>query len=202
MKIPESMEVYVNNTPLVSKLFINRIRTAIDFASIKDNDKILDVGCDTGYLLKTIHDNFPNCQCFGIDKNPNTIKEINFCDVKAADARKLPFPNENFDCVFVLDILEHISNYENVIKELNRVLKIDGLAILSGPTESWFYKFCRFLWVHAFSKPEAHLHTIYDIEKKFEPNEFKLLKRKSLPGFPIPALFRISKFKKIKNIST
>jgi len=43
---------------------------------------------------------------------------------------------------------------------------------------------------------EEHVHTVYEIEKKIQFKGFQLVNKKSLPGFPIPELFRISKFKK------
>ena len=108
----------------------------------------------------------------------------------------MPFKTKFFDIVFVLSVLEHIEEIEMVINEIRRVLKPEGFVILSGPTESWFYKFCRLLYRHMLEY-EEHVHTIYGIEKKFIDNGFQLVNRKSLPGFPIPELHRISKFKKI-----
>ena len=77
-----------------------------------------------------------------------------------------------------------------------RVLKPNGSAILSGPTETVFYKFCRYLWLQDWSYPEDHLRTVYEIEKMFEAKKFANSLRKKLPGFPIPDLFRITKYTK------
>lgn len=191
------MEIYYQNRPLISNLFRNRIKTAIELSSINDDSVILDIGCDTGYLLKTIRELNYSCKCYGIDKDQSVLQPIENCVIQHANAKKLPFPNEYFDLVFVLDVLEHIREYDIAVKEIKRILKPNGYAILSGPTESWFYKFCRFLWLQVISYPQSHLHTVYDIEKGFELNGFKLMARKSLPSFSLPALFRISKFKKL-----
>jgi len=81
--------------------------------------------------------------------------------------------------------------------EIKRVLKNEGIIVVSGPTESWFYKFCRFLYVRTIHH-EEHVHTIYDIEKKFETCGLKLVEKKSLPEH-LPELFRIIKFSKMNS---
>lgn len=187
---------YEMKTPLVSNLYKNRIKIAIKFAQLKDDSVILDVGSRDGYLLKTIRNFNTSCKCYGIEKDQRVLEEIETCDVKLGDVRQIPFETKFFDIVFVLSVLEHIEEIEIAINEIRGVLKPEGLVILSGPTESWFYKFCRLLYARKLEH-EEHVHTIYGIEKKFEANGFQLVKRESLPGFPIPDLHRISKFKKI-----
>jgi len=192
---PEQMP-YERKIPLVSNLFKNRIKIAIKFAALKDDSVILDVGSREGHLLKSIRNANISCKCYGIETDSRVLTKIKTCDVRLADARQMPFEKEFFNVVFVLDVLEHIEELEKTINEIKRVLKPEGFVILSGPTESWFYKFCRVLY-RRMLEHEEHVHTVYDIEKKFESKGFQLVKRESLPGFPIPELFRISKFQKI-----
>jgi len=107
----------------------------------------------------------------------------------------LPFENNYFDVIFVLDILEHVKEIDKAIEEIKRVLKTNGHVILSGPTETWFYKLCRLFYRRKIVH-EEHVLIVYEIEKKFQEKGFQLMNQKSLPVFPIPELFRISKFKK------
>jgi len=186
---------YEKKIPFVSNLFKNRIKTSIKFAELKKDSIILDVGSRDGYLLKTIRNFNTSCKCYGIEKNPDELKKIETCDIRVADVMQMPFEKEFFDVVFALDVLEHINDIEKSINEIRRVLKPEGVFIISGPTESWFYKFCRLLFRHKLEYDE-HVHTIYGIEKKIKTDDFQLVNRKSLPGFPIPELFRISEFKK------
>ena len=158
---------------------------------------ILDVGCHTGYLLKIIHNQNSLVKCYGIDIDDAVLNPIvEDCDLRKADVRNLPFQDKYFDTVFATDVLEHVEEIDKAIKEIQRVLKTNGVAILCGPTESWFYQLCRFFYIGK-THYGGHKHTIYDIEKMFQSNGFQLLEQKSLPEFPIPELFRISKFKKI-----
>jgi len=186
-----------NGIPFVSNLFRKRIENSEKFADIKDDSIILDVGCNDGYLLKFIRSKNKFCKCYGVD-NTEGLEIIDTCDVRVADVTNLPFENNFFDTVFVLDILEHVKDLDKTLDEIKRVLKANGSIILSGPTETWFYKLCR-LFYRQMIGHEEHVRTIYDIEEKIQSKKFQLINKKTLPGFPIPELFRISKFMNIKN---
>jgi len=179
---------------LVSNLFRKRIETSLKFALLKDDFVILDIGSRDGFLLKQIRDLKPNCFCYGIEKEPEVLEEVEGCDIRLADTKNLPFKNNFFDVIFALDVLEHIEDVETAILEIKRVLKNGGIFVVSGPTESWFYKFCRFFYIRKIQHDE-HVHTIYDIEKKIETNGFRIVEKQSLPK-NLPELFRIIKFSK------
>ncbi len=206
---PEHMVEYTSKCIFIKKIFWLRIDTAIKFADINNDDIILDIGCNTGHLLKEIQNSGHSCKCWGIDIEPKimTIKLSN-CEFRVADASNLPFNDDFFNTIFALDTLEHLEDVESAIKEIHRVLKPKGILILSGPTESLFYRFCRFLQFRTFEKnikldkpgfrrsSDHHFHSVYDLEKKFIECGFKPIKRKSLPSKLLPELFRITKFRK------
>jgi ubiquinone/menaquinone biosynthesis C-methylase UbiE len=198
-------DLYMNRNPFVRNLFWQRIKTALTFADIKDDSVIVDIGCGTGTLLKSIREVNGKCVCWGTDVLASTFKETADYKFQVADARNLPFEDGCFDIVFVLDTLEHIKdNVESAIREIKRILKPDGYVILGGPTESIFYRFCRLLLVRLNKKRnqeilerqeiEYHYHNVYQLERGFNECGFSLLQHKSLPGFPLPPLFRIYKF--------
>lgn len=203
------MPVYESKCFLVRNLYWNRIKTAIDFAQVRDDLALHDIGCNRGQLLKSIRDVNKCCELWGVDIEPRiTSLKIDNCNFRVGDVKKLPFEDAHFDIVFVLSTLEHVADLSSAIKEISRVLKPQGSVILSSPTESRFYRFCWFLLfgvvekdVHtAKSEPRSeadhHYHDVYGIEKKFFQNGFKQIKLKSLPSFPVPELHRVSKFQK------
>lgn len=195
------MPGYLSKTPFIKNIFHSRLETAMKFGSITNDSRILDIGCRTGVLLKMIRNHNKLCKCYGIDKEVYTFSNISIenCILNGADVLNMPFTDGCFDTVFALDILEHIEDLNQAIDEIKRVLKPKGFFILSGPTETWFYKFGRFLFLKKIiSQNEiGHIYSVYDIEKKFEKNNFKLIELKRIPSLPILELFRITKFKKL-----
>lgn len=52
------------------------------------------------------------------------------------DICNLPFDDCTFDIVFASHVLEHVKDYDKALKEVNRILKINGIAILPVPVVS------------------------------------------------------------------
>ncbi len=205
----ENMPIYTSKCSLVRDLYWKRIGTAIKFADLKNENVILDIGCNTGYLLRKIRNVNTKCECWGIDIEPKIITlNIENCQFRVADVTKMPFKDNFFDIIFALSILEHIKDLKSAIKEISRVLKPNGFVVISSPTESSFYRFCRFLLFGVFEKNvkrnepgfrgeiDFHFQNAYEIEKKFQESGFTKILQKSLPGFPVPELHRIVKFQK------
>lgn len=117
--------------------YVNVINTLKGF-EIDKNMKILDVGCGDGYLLEQIKENFTFNELYGIDIS---IRRLNLAKKRLGDgiflnseAEKLPFPDEYFDILLCVEVLEHLSNPLQCIVEMKRVLKSGGKIILTTPS--------------------------------------------------------------------
>jgi SAM-dependent methyltransferase len=99
----------------------------------KKSDTLLDIGCGGGAILRQIGE----CKKFGADIEPKDIPgvEVRFTDLNSG---KLPFDESGFDWVVCTEVIEHLSNPDNLISEINRVLKPSGVLVLSTPNlASW-----------------------------------------------------------------
>lgn len=99
----------------------------------KKNGKLLDIGCNDGnFTIKMA--NQAKCSPYGIEINEDLAmkaKEKNI-SVKIADANdKLPFKDKYFDIIVSNQVLEHLSNVDIFFDELYRILKDDGIIIIS-----------------------------------------------------------------------
>ena len=73
-------------------------------------------------------------------------------DFIIADGRHLPFPDESFDSVILGEVLEHVEEPKELLKEAKRVLRPNGLIIGTCPNEyAWDRSLCPF-------EHSGHLH--------------------------------------------
>jgi SAM-dependent methyltransferase len=70
-------------------------------------------------------------------QNPDYYVKADLCpsgsDVQKIDATAIPFQENMFDFIFANHVLEHIPDYRRALKELYRILKPEGIAILQTP---------------------------------------------------------------------
>lgn len=108
-----------------------RTNKAVKF--LNKNDTICDLGCGyDGIFLKNIKNGIKR----GIGVDNKVCKKNNESAIKliAADLNKnLPLRSETFDAVTSFAVLEHIENYNKFLKETLRILKKDGILIMTTP---------------------------------------------------------------------
>jgi demethylmenaquinone methyltransferase / 2-methoxy-6-polyprenyl-1,4-benzoquinol methylase len=104
------------------------------------NDKnalVLDVACGTGDLsielqkdsaAKIIGTDF--CRPMLSIANEKNEPQANAIPYVEGDAMSLPFPDETFDALTIAFGLRNLSNWENGLRELNRVLKPNGKLVV------------------------------------------------------------------------
>lgn len=103
---------------------------------IKRGDKVLDLGCGTGYGGGFLG---KKAKVLGVDNEKEAIKFAKKHygeDAKflLADATNLSFAKkESFDIVCALELIEHFKNPDQFLNEVKRVLKNKGIFILSTP---------------------------------------------------------------------
>ena len=88
--------------------------------------EILDVGCGSGVLLKSLDKK--NIKVYGVDVSKealNNIPENLRKNTKVGTIQKLPYPDKAFETVVCVDVLEHIpeSDIQESIQECSRVAR-------------------------------------------------------------------------------
>jgi len=213
MDLKEIVPEYHSKNIFVRGLFLKRLKIALQLARSKLESggefKIVDLGCGEGNFLKLIEENLKNVKTFGIDVEPRVLELKNFlkAEIRIADIRNSGFPDAFFDAAFCLDVLEHFENLENPAREIKRILKPDGLLIVSLPTENLFYKLGRLFTKGTMSEKKGpcsspHFHNAKTIEKFLSDNGFNIVKRISLPAIPFLSLFHIVSLRKQNNNET
>jgi len=119
----------------IYKEHIARYNFAANYTKSK---KVLDIACGSGYGSEILIDQGAK-YVVGSDISKETIdyakKQYQKENIKFIlnDIKKLDFPDEEFDCIVSFETLEHVKDQDIVISELKRVLKKDGILIISTP---------------------------------------------------------------------
>jgi ubiquinone/menaquinone biosynthesis C-methylase UbiE len=109
------------------------IKKIIDDISY-NNENLLDVGCGDCSITKAVSKilNFKNRpKCVDVEDWLNTYTEKEkSCDIKYTKGKTIDFDDEQFDIVMALHSLHHMEFIEEMINEIKRVIKINGLFII------------------------------------------------------------------------
>ncbi len=174
-----------------------RISKSLKLANIEPNMNVLDVGSGRGEIV--LHCALRKSIAIGIDYSFDAVKLAvglkkkyktigNKMFFLRGSATKLPFKNNVFDRIFLLDLIEHLHEHEidNLFQDLNNILKDNGILIIhTAPNKLYYeygYKIIRvILYILKGIRIEKDIRSNY--EKKMHVNEqtsrylYKSLKR-------------------------
>jgi len=104
------------------------------FSKLSGPQKILDVGCANGAILKPL---VQRHELHGVDISATLVKLANESGIKTLchdlESGPLPYPDKSFDCVFCGETIEHHVDTDWLMSEMNRVLKTGGQLVLTFP---------------------------------------------------------------------
>jgi 2-polyprenyl-3-methyl-5-hydroxy-6-metoxy-1,4-benzoquinol methylase len=99
--------------------------------------QLLDVGCGIGTITRELEKR--GFQTWGIDFSEVGVQKAlengvraKVCDV---DANGIPFDGETFEVVWCSDVVEHVFDPLYLLEEVCRVLKPDGVTLISTPND-------------------------------------------------------------------
>lgn len=119
------------NSLLANELLLREILKTVPYVK----GRLLDIGCGKKPYLDIFSPHIVSYT--GIDI-PQSLHKKDAVDI-FANAHQLPFKKDTFDTVLCLEILEHVKQPLEVLKEIHRVLKPGCVLILSAPQNYWLH---------------------------------------------------------------
>jgi SAM-dependent methyltransferase len=208
-KYYEGNKTYITHTD-------TRLNKIIQLVVDLHPNHILDIGCGDGYLTNLLSDRLPQAEVFGIDVYPKD-KSFKGKYKKGDITEGLPYSANEFDCIILGEVIEHVPNPDFVLHEIHRTLKKNGVLIISTPNlVSWANRILVPLGIQPLftetssetvlgrlhpvlgqgSKVQGHLKifTFRSLEEILIKEKFKILQKMGVPFFfPFP-LSLVDKF--------
>ncbi len=146
--------------------------------------KVLDIGCSTGTFLNQMRQN--GWDAYGVETSLHASEyaRTHFgLDVTTSTLGETDFPDEFFDVVTMWDVLEHVNDPKETLRQIARILKPGGLLLVSVPNpESMGAKVFRDVWVGWDRPRHLHIFSPKVIKKYLNATGFKLKTIESLGG--------------------
>jgi len=138
------------------------LRETLKRLEIKPTDRLLDLGCGTGSLLKAISTHYPLVRMVGVDLSIEMLKvacnkQIKRCSLVAGQVRRLPFHSKSFDIIVSCNAFHYWRRPEECLSEIARVLKPQGKIVITDWCDDYIAcKICD-LFLRMFNR--AHFKT-------------------------------------------
>lgn len=114
------------------------VRYEAALAAVK-NKIVLDIASGSGYGTQMLAKSAK--RVYGVDISAEAVeyakKNYNATNIEylVGDAASIPLPDESIDTVVSFETIEHIPEYKKFLQEIRRVMKPDGVLIVSTPND-------------------------------------------------------------------
>lgn len=134
-------------------------------------DRWIDVGCGGGWIIEALEPHLGPDETVGIDISATRLREANRRNPDAhfvrCPAENIPYPDDSFDLITCLDVIEHVPEPEALLAEIGR---LSSRLIIKFPIEdTLFDRFQKDCWWPLKRRVKNTLG--YDVElDPFEPH--------------------------------
>ena len=181
-----------------------RAQTVLGLLAVKPGESVLDIGCGNARDIARIAKY--GGQVVGVDISAGMVAAagqeldrmgVSGITLQVGDATSLDFPDASFDKILCSEVIEHIPDASQALREMWRVLRPEGSLVLSTPNKGSWYGLERYwLWEGLLRKKWPHpcdeWRSMAEVITLLEQSRFRVSKRRSVcfvPGFIVTYFF-------------
>ncbi|MCX6776216.1 MAG: class I SAM-dependent methyltransferase [Candidatus Micrarchaeota archaeon] len=147
---------------------------------------LLDMGCGEGHFLAAVERTHHSIRLVGVDLSDENIryarKILSRAKLICGDASRIDIPSSSFEVISALELLDHVEDEDALLSEASRLLKPQGILVLSIPDSSMLtWRLGWGLWTATVGRRwrEKHLREYNEakIEEMLERNGFRIRSR-------------------------
>jgi ubiquinone/menaquinone biosynthesis C-methylase UbiE len=152
---------YTYRNPLLRYANRRFLETILEMLSLVSFNSLLDVGSGEGVVLGLINESH-DVRLLGMDLDPKRIQVAQQLTPSESffvgDAQVLPFEDNSFDIIIMLEVLEHVGNPHLALNEAYRVTR--NYLLASVPHEPWWRlgNLVRLKYLRTFGNTPEHIH--------------------------------------------
>ncbi len=200
--VRDTVPEYHSANPVIRRLFMKRLGAALELGALGSERPldVLDLGCGAGLLLEMCRNKFPGHRYAGWDYHESVVKlGLPGVDLQRINLLKPEtLPQQSFDRIFCLDVLEHFPILDAVLETMRGLLRPEGLLVVSEPTESRLYRLGRLFAKGTTSSMDGptgtpHYFNARQIHELFLGAGYECRVQRMIPPWPID-LFHITAY--------
>ncbi len=152
---------------------------------------VIDIGCSSGYMIQLLRKRLTAATVLAADCVRGTLEKLAAAvpDVPLLlfDLARCPLPDESVDGVVLLNVLEHVEDDEAALRQVHRILRPGGVAVLEVPAGPHLYDI--------YDQELLHFrrYRLADLVRKCAQAGFQILERSHLWFFLYPAFWVVKK---------
>jgi ubiquinone/menaquinone biosynthesis C-methylase UbiE len=141
--VPDRLNNYLLTE--IDPAFADRAWLIFQAVAHRQPARILEIGCGRGFYVNALAEFKTVKRIDGIEIEPAylaqaqqtvTNKKVHLIE---ANAYALPYPDRSFDMVLLTEVLEHLTDEKQALREIKRVLKPGGWLVVTVPSSGFSF---------------------------------------------------------------
>lgn len=133
----DSEDYHLRSNFLIRWVEGKRVKTVVELIEATPADTVIEIGCGAGLVLEK----FQAGKLIGIDLSGYILRKTKSrlahrdAVLLQANAESLPLPDRSFCKIVCTEVIEHVIEPRNVVKELSRIATPDARIVITIPNE-------------------------------------------------------------------